>query len=160
MTIIVDTREQRPFHFAHTKYQYTKTITASLVTGDYSLLGLEHVLAVERKSLDDLIQCLGKERNRFEKELARSRALQSFMVVIESTWHDVINGRYKSRMTPESAANSILAMQARWRCPFFFAGDRKQAEAATFNFLRHYLENAHRNLKNILKNHMAERETA
>lgn len=157
MMIVIDSREQRPFPF--TRYAEAQTTTGTLATGDYSLAGLEHVLAVERKSIDDLIQCLSTSRERFERELSRARALHSFMVVVECNWHDITTGNYRSRMTATSASNSILALQSRWRTPFFFAGNREQAEAATFNFMRHYLENAERSLKNLVKNHRAKEET-
>lgn len=158
MQIIIDSREQTPFHFAN--FKDTSTTKGTLQTGDYSLAGLSHVVAVERKSVDDLIQCLGKDRERFERELSRARALHSFMVVVECSWSDIVHGLYRSKMTPQSASNSILAMQSRWRCPFFFAGNREQAEAATHDFLRHYLTNAQRSLENLIKNHRAGEETA
>lgn len=43
-TIIVDTREQQPWTFDN----YT-TASKKLDTGDYSIDGLQHVLAIERK---------------------------------------------------------------------------------------------------------------
>jgi ERCC4-type nuclease len=43
-TIIVDTREQKPWSFEN----YTTAIR-KLDTGDYSIEGLEHLLCIERK---------------------------------------------------------------------------------------------------------------
>ena len=63
MLIVVDSREQCPFPFAHERYG-AKTKQGALTVGDYSLAGLEDKVAVERKSLPDLVACLGRERER------------------------------------------------------------------------------------------------
>lgn len=55
MKIVIDTREQTPYGFA--KYD-AEPIRAALPTGDYSLPGFEDRVAIERKSLDDLVGCL------------------------------------------------------------------------------------------------------
>jgi len=51
MIILIDTREKLPFQFGRD----LKTVRTKLEVGDYSLKGLEHAVAVERKSLDDFI---------------------------------------------------------------------------------------------------------
>ena len=76
MLIVVDSREQCPFPFAHERYG-AKTKQGALTVGDYSLAGLEDKVAVERKSLPDLVACLGRERERFERELMRGAALDA-----------------------------------------------------------------------------------
>ena len=66
---IVDTREQLPLNL-----DPLRTEPATLPTGDYSLKGLEHHVCIERKSLDDLLGCVGRDRERFERELHRMLA--------------------------------------------------------------------------------------
>ena len=84
MQILIDTREQAPFTF---KGYDVAPETATLPVGDYSLPGFQDWAAVERKSLNDLIGCLmGKDRERFERELARGRHYDLFAVVVEATW--------------------------------------------------------------------------
>lgn len=81
MRIIIDSREQTPFIFKG--YDVTQE-TAALPVGDYSLPGFEDRAAIERKALEDLISCLmGSNRERFERELARGRPLDLFVVVVE-----------------------------------------------------------------------------
>jgi len=84
MKIIVDTREQRPYKF---KDSQVKT----LACGDYSILGLEDCIAIERKTIDDLIGCLTSDRQRFEKELYRGKALDYMALVAEATLSDIVN---------------------------------------------------------------------
>ena len=50
LVIVTDSREQTPLVF--TRFP---TITAGLVTGDYSVRGLEDHFAIERKSIADLV---------------------------------------------------------------------------------------------------------
>ncbi len=66
ITILIDTREQAPFAFPG-----MSTEAATLRAGDYSAHGLENEVAVERKSLPDLVACIGRERERFKAELVR-----------------------------------------------------------------------------------------
>ena len=71
MRVIVDSREQAPFPFRGPRYEGVTVEMGALSVGDYSLAGLADRVAVERKSLPDLVMCLGRERERFERELAR-----------------------------------------------------------------------------------------
>lgn len=151
MKIIIDTREQTPFGFSTFECEAQ---AGTLTTGDYSLAGLEDRVAVERKSLDDLMGCLvGDGRDRFERELARARGLDAFAVVVEASFQDMAEGRYRSRMKPHAALQSVLAFQVRHGCPFIWASTRAGAEYAAFHFLRHYLREAQERLKAVVKAH-------
>lgn len=152
MRIVVDSREQRPFLFQHERYD-VEVVPSALAIGDYSLGGLEDKVAVERKELSDLVACLGRERERFERELARGAALDAFAVAIEASWADLAQGNYRSQLNPHAACQSVLAFTARYRVPFLFAGSRAAAEYATWGFLRQYLEGARKRWKAIVKAH-------
>jgi ERCC4-type nuclease len=136
MQIVVDSREQAPFPF---EGYDTEVIQGSLQSGDYSLCGLEPLVTVERKSLADLVMCLGRERQRFERELERLRSFEAAAVVIESPIEALVRGEYRSAMNPKAAYESVIAFMARYRLTFYFAQDRRGAERFTFSFLRHYL---------------------
>ena len=153
MKIIIDTREQLPFEFRNAKYADVTVERSALDVGDYSLVGLTDRAAVERKSLPDLILCLGRERERFERELQRAAALDAFVVVIEASWVDLAGGNYRSRLSPHAACQSVLAFTARYKVPFLFTGGRAHAEGATFGFLRQYLETARKRWGSIVKAH-------
>ena len=152
MQVIVDTREQRPFTFEHERYD-VQIQPGTLSVGDYSLRGLEDKVAVERKSLPDLVQCLGRERERFERELLRGAALDAFAVVVEGSWSDLANGNFRSQLNPHAACQSTLAFMARYRVPFLFAGSRAAAEYVTWGFLRQFLEGARKRWASIVKAH-------
>ena len=151
MRIVIDSREQLPFGFTSKVFEDVTTEAGSLPTGDYSLAGLTDLVAVERKSLDDLAQCLSRERDRFERELVRGRGLDAFAVVVEGSFEDLAQGRYRSKLNPHSACQSVLSFSARLGIPFFFAGNRAGAEYATAGFLRQYLKGCRERLTAIEK---------
>jgi len=137
MIILQDTREQRPYSFDKWPVDVQ---AAGLPTGDYSILGFENQIAIERKSLDDLISCLmGKHRERFEKELSRARSYELFAVVIESNLSDVANGQYQSKIKPHAALQSISAFYIRYGVPFLFCGNRSGSEYMVYSLLSKYL---------------------
>ena len=132
MIIVTDSREQLPYTFTRFDVQ---VVRGTLETGDYSLAGLEHLVAIERKSIDDLVQCLTTSRARFERELVRLRPYQLKAVIVESTLQDVARGRYRSRMEPQAALQSVIAFQVRHCVPFVWAGNRAGGEYYTHGLL-------------------------
>ncbi len=115
ITIKIDSREQQPYSFDG------PVEVGALSTGDYSICGLENHVAIERKTLDDLIGCLTQGRERFERELHRGRALDYFAVVVETSLSAIANGRYRSKMLPKSAIQSLLTFSIRYiSCLFSF----------------------------------------
>ena len=138
MKIVIDSREQSPFHFEG----YPVEIEAgTLTTGDYSVSGFTDRVAVERKSLGDLMGCLTHDRERFTRELERLRGYES-VVVVEAPFSQLADGRYRSRMNPESAVQSVVSIIQAYRMPFFFAENRLRAERFVFDFLRHFCRHA------------------
>ena len=153
MRIIQDSREQSPYVFQAQRYEGVMVEVGTLQTGDYSLTGLQDKVAVERKELSDLVLCLGRERERFERELQRGAALDAFAVVVEASWADLAGGNFRSKLNPHAACQSVLAFMSRYRAPFFFAGSRAAAEYVTWGFLRQYLEGARKRWASIVKAH-------
>lgn len=148
MEIIVDTRETNAYRFnsrlvpPHLENHYVDvTVTrAKLDTGDYSLLGFESVIAVERKSsLTELVGNLSTSRERFERELQRATDLKYFYVIIEAPFHLLMMGQYKSMMNPHAAVQSITAFMERYHTPFIFAGNRTAAEYLTWSIMHQFL---------------------
>ena len=87
LTAIIDRREQQPLELAPLRAR-----RGTLTTGDYSLAGLEHIVAVERKSLADLVACCGGARARFEREVQRLLAYPARALVVESSWTQLGGG--------------------------------------------------------------------
>lgn len=136
LKIVVDTREQQPYTF--TEYSEVQSIRHGLKTGDYSLAGYEDRVALERKSLDDLIGCLTTGRNRFERELERAKALDYFAVVVEASLEDVRQGMYRSKLNPHAALQSIITFQVRYGTTFIWAGSRAGGEYMAHGLLEKF----------------------
>jgi len=151
MRIVADSREQLGYAFTDERYAGTEVTVATLSTGDYSLRGLENVIACERKSLTDLIGCLGRDRDRFERELQRARALDAFVVIVEGSWADLVGGNFRSQLNPHSAAQSIASFTARLNIPFWFCGNRAAGEYCVYSFLHQWLKGAAGQYRAIIK---------
>ena len=143
MRIAIDSREQLPYSFK------TESETTTLTTGDYSLKGASHLVAIERKTINDLIACLTTGRERFEKELHRGRALDYFALLIEASLSDLSNGLYQSKMLPKAAIQSLLAFSIRYDLPIFFVDDRKFGARVTESLLLKYAKELKKRLKEI-----------
>ena len=148
MVILIDTREKAPLDFS--KYPCT-TAVATLTTGDYSIKGLESVVALERKSESDLLQSLTHERERFERELARLRGFMVKAVLCETSWAKLAHGEYRSLMKPHACLQSILGLTLRYNIQFFMVESRTAAAYTAFHIFRHFIEQRERELKAILK---------
>ncbi len=129
--IKVDSREQKP-------YQFKDVEVGALNVGDYSILGLENHIAIERKELNDLIGSLTTGRERLEKELWRGKALDYFALVVEASLSDIINHNYRSEMDPKSAIQSLLAFSIRYRLPIWFCENREYGARVTESLLMKY----------------------
>ncbi len=130
-TIVRDTREQAPLAFPDWTIK-----SGTLAAGDYSVVGLEEHIAVERKELSDFLGCVTHDRDRFKRELQRLRAYRYRAVVIEATLQGITGQHYRSRVAPAAVIGSMTSWVARFEVPFFLVGDRAGAEAVTLAFLR------------------------
>jgi ERCC4-type nuclease len=136
MKIVQDSRETLPYDFA--RFPDVVCEVGVLETGDYSLPGFTDRIAIERKTVDDLIGCLSQDRERFQKELSRARNFEHFAVVIEASLPPIMAGRYRSRMNSNSVLQSIAAFSIRYGTPFLFCGDRPGGEYMTYSLLSKY----------------------
>ncbi|HEV3065746.1 MAG TPA: ERCC4 domain-containing protein [Chthoniobacterales bacterium] len=115
-TIVVDTREQDPLPFSRLKTQ-----PGTLITGDYSVAGLETSFAVERKTVQDFVGCcMGENRSRFERELHRLRGMRFKRLLIVGTENEILRGQYHSNIKPKSVFGTLCAFEIRYDTPVVF----------------------------------------
>ena len=100
-TVIIDSREQHP-------YEFEKSVTKKLETGDYSLQGFETEVCVERKTKSDAYGTIGRGRSRFIKELERMTELKYSAIVIESSLSSFLEPPSFSQLNPKSAIMSLI----------------------------------------------------
>ena len=139
MKIIIDTREQKGYDFTSITPIPPLTIIRTLKTGDYSLDGFEDQITVERKSLADAFNSIGKGRERFVRELERMAELNYSAVVIEAEWNDIVrHPPTRSKLNPKSVYSSIIAWQQRYGIHFWCCPGRAFAEKTTYRILERY----------------------
>ena len=136
MKIVIDSREQLPYSFQGFDCSST---SGSLYTGDYSIAGLQELIAIEVKhSLSDLICCMTSDRERFKHNLLRLQGFKAKAVIIEANLSDITSQNYRSKINPNSIIGSIASWTIRYGVSFIFAGDRKGGELMTFSILNNY----------------------
>lgn len=150
-TIIVDSREQDPFHFygiiGDSSENYRPLIVPTQVvgisTGDYSLAGSAlHDICIERKSAADLFGTLAAGRERFEEEHKRMQSFAVKAVVIESDWPTMLtNPPSHSRLSPLSVYGTSVSWLVKYGVPWIACPGRRFAEITTFKILRKFYEN-------------------
>ena len=142
LTILVDSREQRPLRFKNVKSE-----RASLATADYSCRirdnDLRDVVCIERKSISDLVGSLGTGRERFERELARCAKIRWRFLIIEGEMREIAAGTRFSSLTPKQIVSPLLAWQAKYGLHILTAPDRawaaRMVELTLFHCARYYL---------------------
>lgn len=131
MVVIQDSREQSPFLFN------VPTVVRKLNVGDYSICGpLEQEISIERKSADDLLGVITRDRERFERELDRAASLKSFWLLVETSWDALERGAYRSKASPNAVISSLLAWAARFpNLKLILGGNRALSQKLAFKIL-------------------------
>lgn len=130
VTAITDSREQQPLNLSP-----LKTIVKGLKTGDYAVEGYETAITVEVKQLDDFISCCSWGRERFERELERMLLYKWRLIVIKSSWHDILLKRYRSQMVPNAVLGSAMKFAGRYNVSIVMAEDHNTASTLVARFL-------------------------
>jgi ERCC4-type nuclease len=135
-TIIIDTREQEPYSFDP---RLAAAARRALPAGDYSVEGLEGVVAVERKTLDDFVSTVIHARTRFREELRKLAGYRAACVVVEAGLADILQKRYQGGAHPNAVLGSALSIILDFGIPVFFCGNRQIA----CHFVQAFLLAAH-----------------
>lgn len=160
-TIIVDTREQAPFSFGEIdinapagKTWEVSTLRAGLETGDYSIRGWEHLVTIERKSLEDLYGTIGGGHDRFEREHQRMREMVRrggfAAVVVEASTHQAIEfPPAATTLTPAHLLGNWAHKSIRYGVHWNFLPSRREAELFTFRLLEAFWRQKQRELEEM-----------
>jgi hypothetical protein len=141
-------------------------VVKHLPTGDYSIVGLEDLVTVERKQLSDFFATLaGRDENggaridRFKREHERMAAMINTRdpitgtpgracVVIEASWESVRKMRASyTRMSLDSIWGTYTTWQAMFGVPWHMLDGRRLAERFTWDFLRKFWEGRERKME-------------
>ena len=132
MNIVIDSREPTPHPWAPYLPEGLTYAQGTLETGDFTLEGYADLVVVERKTGPDLLGCIGANRDRFERELKRSRHIGHFCIIVESTLPAIL--KEARGIHPAAILGTITAWTRRY-CPILFAGSPELAARLAFRWL-------------------------
>jgi ERCC4-type nuclease len=136
-TIIVDSREQAPFSFLNIdQWLIIPLQHVGLETGDYSMIGFQSRITIERKSISDFLGSITSGRERFEREFERMSKMEYAAVVVEGDLSEVLQYANEStKIHPKSIVGTIDCWRIRYGVEFIFCESRRHAERQTFGLL-------------------------
>jgi ERCC4-type nuclease len=115
-------------------------VRKALPAGDYSVLGLETRVSVERKSLIDAYGTFGGGRDRFERELEKLSKMEFAAVVIEAGMASALLRPPKEvqKFTPKHFNRAWICWAQRYRVHFLFCDSRALAQRQTYILLERF----------------------
>lgn len=131
-TVIIDTREQKPWEFSD-----FSTTVAKLDTGDYSIEGLEDLLCIERKrSISEIANNITEKR--FKDVLSRMSKYRFPFILLEFDLNDVFDFPIgsdipkklwnKIRIKPQFILKNLIEMALVYNIHVIYCGNKNNAE--------------------------------
>ena len=146
MVIVIDTREQHPLDFSF--WKDVKVQRRELWPGDYTVLGGAQYLAIERKSVSDLVGTMktgyagigSTTPKRFDRELMAlhsviARGGRAFVLVepdgplgtVCHAFEQIKAHSYRSIIAPDKVLAFIQSIRSGWRVPVIMTESRTQS---------------------------------
>ena len=146
-TAIADTREQQPLEFDSPYID--SVVVKKLDTGDYSIVGLEDMLCIERKNgIAEFYRNITQER--FENELERMRAFKYRFLVLECSLSEVMDVPYSlglnkkqtemCKLKPKYVLMKISEIQVNYGVHVVFAETREGVTEIVTNIMKRVYE--------------------
>jgi ERCC4-type nuclease len=134
LVVLVDSREQLEL----TPYfsEGVRTEVVCLETGDYSAKGVSEVVRIERKAIGDFVSCVTTSRERFFEQMQRLAKYPVRALVIESDWHALSRGLYRSKVISTSVTGTLLAVMVDYQIPVLLCGTPEETGQAVERILR------------------------
>lgn len=141
--ILRDSREKIPFMLEFYGFQVER---AALKTGDYTVLGKENFLAIDRKkSVSELASNLFEDYTRFKKEMIRMSEITNSFLILEFPIEHVLLYPHGSgiprrkwaylRATPSGIYNKLDIIYKQYGVKTIFHDNRDLAEQKTVELL-------------------------
>lgn len=150
--LAIDTREQAPWPMQGLtvggKLVVLKRRVCTLHTGDYSIIGHESRVVLERKSPPDMLSSITSGNARFKREHERAAEIVAAggyaAVIVEgclaAICDELDSPNSERRMTSETVMGVVAAWAPRYGVHWMFAGDRRRAELLAFRILYKWWE--------------------
>lgn len=97
--------------------------SCELTMPDGSVVRFDRLFAIERKmSIDELASCFTSQRKRFTSEFERAKqaGAKIYLLIENATMEKIVNGQYRSQMSPNALMASLFAFLVRYDCQVLF----------------------------------------
>ena len=119
-TVIKDTREQDGYFFSAFN-TCAGMIEQKLDTGDYSILGMEDKICIERKGcVEELAVNLGQKKHAFLAEIERMTSFPHKFIVLEFSLEDILKFPEETRIPIKNKAALKITGKYMIKCLFEF----------------------------------------
>jgi ERCC4-type nuclease len=143
-TIIIDSREQQPWEFAH-----QTTAVQKLDTGDYSIEGLEDILCIERKkSVSEIANNITEKR--FKDVIDRMSKYKYPYMLLEFDLDSILTYPVgseiprrmwnKIKISPNFIIKNLLEFQLLHNISIMFCGSASNAERMSLSLMNRIYE--------------------
>ena len=142
-TVIVDTREQLPYTFDSIeiggKRLVVPTDFQTLQSGDYSIRGMENLVTIERKSVNDFYGSITTGRSRLEAEFERMESMQFSAIIVEGRLESVLEPTlHGRRITSQAIRATVASWSIKYQTRWLFVASRTYGELMTFELLEKF----------------------
>lgn len=119
-TVIKDTREQDGYFFSEFN-TCAGMIDQKLDTGDYSILGMEDKICIERKGcVEELAVNLGQKKHAFLAEVERMNSFPHKFIILEFSLEDLIKFPDETRIPVKNKGALKITGKYMLKCLFEF----------------------------------------
>lgn len=119
-TVIKDTREQDGYFFSAFN-TCAGMIEQKLDTGDYSIVGMEDKICIERKGcVEELAVNLGQKKHAFLAEIERMAGFPHKFIVLEFSLEDILKFPEETRIPVKNKASLKITGKYMIKCLFEF----------------------------------------
>jgi len=133
--LVIDTREQVPLDFSRFKGWFSGIERKALKLGDYSIVGMEDICAVERKDLSDLVHSCTTNRCVFINGLRRMANFPHRLLLVTSTLSQVKSPYSHAGGDPNRVIQSLIAVLAGLQIPFLCSETHELGEEIVASYL-------------------------
>lgn len=145
--VLVDSREQMPLDlYANHPNWFAGERCIALKAGDYSVEGMENIMALERKSMADAIGSTMAGRERFIRSCARLAKFRWKAILIEATYEDMKTPYYRfedlvTEAHPNAVCGTLDAIEAKFGIPILYSSSNRNlaTEKAASWLSKHFM---------------------
>ena len=135
--VVCDTREQKPL------WEDTDIVRKKLDVGDYSILGMEDKIAIERKNCADAYGTFTAGMERFKKEIERAKSYDYFAIMIEGSFGKMLGKKFTNSKFIKVPGKTVMAtlntLRVKYGVPVIFCQNRTEMKKEMTYIFQAYL---------------------